>query len=45
MFHSQGDNMFEDADVEKRSSGMPWGMISGLAAFAVLLALGYMMVS
>ena len=37
--------MFEDADVEKRSSGLPWGMITGLAAFVVLLAIGYMMVS
>jgi len=37
--------MFEDADIGKRSSGLPWGMISGLAAFAVLLAIGYMMVS
>jgi hypothetical protein len=45
MFHSQGDNMFEDANVENRSSGLPWGMITGLAAFAVLLTIGYMMVS
>lgn len=37
--------MFEDADVQKRSSGLPWGMITGLAAFAVLLAVGYMMIS
>ena len=37
--------MFEEADVEKKPSGLPWGMISGLAAFAVLLAIGYMMVS
>ncbi len=35
--------MFDE--VEKKSGGIPWGVITGLAAFGVLLAVGYMIVS
>jgi hypothetical protein len=35
--------MFDD--VEKKSGGIPWAVITGLAAFGVLLAVGYVMVS
>ena len=31
--------------VDKKSGGIPWGIITGLAAFGVLLAVGYVMVN
>jgi hypothetical protein len=35
--------MFES--VEEKKSGMPWGVIAGLVAFAGLLVAGYFFVS
>ena len=35
--------MFDD--VEKKSGGVPWGLITGLAAFVGLLAVGYLIVT
>ena len=35
--------MFDE--VEKRSGGVPWGLITGLAAFVALLAVGYFVVT
>jgi hypothetical protein len=35
--------MFENS-VQVRPEGIPWGVIAGLAAFAVLLVLGYALV-
>ena len=35
--------MFES--VEEKKSGMPWGVIAGLVAFAALLTAGYFVVT
>ncbi len=35
--------MFES--VEEKKSGMPWGVIAGLLAFAALVVAGYFVVS
>jgi uncharacterized membrane protein len=35
--------MFENS-VQAQSEGIPWGVIAGLAAFAVMLVLGYAVV-
>jgi hypothetical protein len=35
--------MFENS-VQAQPEGIPWGVIAGLAAFAVLLVLGYALV-